>query len=113
MDGERMDPGLEFTRQRRVDHAVAFEPALSPECVRYDIEAEVRLAARPMPGMPRMQMGFVFNVQALGRERRNELGRDNVLHSHCEARCRQRCRLRDNKILGVPTRGADLPSVKS
>jgi len=69
-----MDPGLEFTRQRRVDHAVAFEPALSPECVRYDIEAEVRLATRPMPGMPRMQMGFVFNVQALGRESHNELG---------------------------------------
>ena len=78
-----MDPGLEFTRQRRVDHAVAFEPALSPERLRYDIEAKMRLAARPMPGVPRMQMGFVFNVQALGRESHNELGRDNVLHSHC------------------------------
>src|SRR6266568_7032706 len=75
MDGERMDPGLEFTRQRGVDHAVAFEPALSPERLRYDIKAKVRLAARPMARMSLMQMGFVFDVQTFGRESRNELGR--------------------------------------
>lgn len=82
MDGERMDPGLEFTRQRRVDHAVAFEPALSAERIRHDIKAKVRFASRPVPGMPRMQMRFVFDVQALGRESRNQFCRDDVLHSH-------------------------------
>jgi hypothetical protein len=42
----------------------------------------VRFASGPVPGMPRMQMGFVFDVQALGRESRNQLCRDDVLHSH-------------------------------
>jgi hypothetical protein len=32
--------------------------------------------------MPRMQMRFVFDVQALGRESRNQFCRDDVLHSH-------------------------------
>jgi hypothetical protein len=29
-----------------------------------------------------VQMGFVFDVQALWRESRNQLGRYDVLHSH-------------------------------
>jgi hypothetical protein len=29
-----------------------------------------------------VQMGFVFHVQALRREGRNQLGRYDVLHSH-------------------------------
>jgi len=77
-----MDAALKFVRQRGVDHAVAFEPGLSPERSRHNIESEMRLAARAMAGMSLMQMGFVFNVQALRRKSRNKLGRYDVLHSH-------------------------------
>jgi hypothetical protein len=82
MNGKRMDPAFEFVGECRVDHAVAFKPGLSAERLRYNIEAEVRLAARPVPGMSLVQMGFVFDVQALRREGRNQLGRYDVVHSH-------------------------------
>ncbi len=82
MNGERMDAAFEFVRQRCVDHAVAFKPGLSAERLRYNIQAEVRLAAGPMPHMSLVQMGFVLDVQALRRESRNKLGRYDVLHSH-------------------------------
>lgn len=112
MNSKRMDAALKLVSQRRVDHAVAFEPALSPERLGYNIEAKVRLAAWAMSGMSLVQMGFVFDVQALRRESRNQLGRYDVLHSHCQARSR-RAGLGDNKTLGVMARRADLPAVKS
>src|SRR5690349_20707695 len=116
MNGERMDAALEFVRQRRVDHAVAFQPGLSPERPRYNIESEMRLAARPMAGMALMQMGFVFDVQAFRRKSCNKFGRDDVLDSHCQARSGQArlCAntLGDNKTLGVPAGRAVLPAVK-
>lgn len=112
MNRERMDAALEFVGERRIDHAVAFQPALSAKRLRYNIEAEVRLAAGPMPGVSLMQMGFVFDVQTFRRESRNEFGGYNVLHSHRQARSGQ-ARLANNKSLGVPARRADLPAVKS
>ena len=112
MNGERMDAALELVSQRRVDHAVAFEPGLSSERLRYNIEAEVRLAAWAMSGMSFVQMGFVFDVQALRRESLDQLGRYDVLDSHCQARSSQ-AGLDDNKTLGVMARRADLPAVKS
>jgi hypothetical protein len=48
--------------------------------------------------MSLVQMGFVFDVQALRRESRNQLGRYDVLHSHGQARQAWRG---DNKTLGV------------
>jgi len=85
MNGERMDAALELVGKRGVDHAMAFEPGLSTERLRHNIEAEVRLAARPVSGMSLVQMGFVFDMQALRGESRNKLGRDDVLHSHYQA----------------------------
>jgi hypothetical protein len=82
MNGERMDAAFELVGERRVDHAVAFKPGFSTERLRYNIEAKVRLAARPVAGMPLVQMGFVLDVQALRREGRSQLGRYDVLHSH-------------------------------
>jgi len=82
MNGKRMNAALELVGKCRVDHAVAFKPGLPAERLRYNIEAEVRLATRLMPGMSLVQMGFVFDVQALGRERRNKLSGYDVLHSH-------------------------------
>ena len=86
MNSKRMNAAPELAGECRVDHAVALKPGLSAERPRYNIKAEVRLAARPMPGMSLMQMGFVFDVQALRRESRNKLSRYNVLHSHCQVR---------------------------
>ena len=82
MNGKRMNAPLKLVGECRVDHAVTFKPGLSAERLRYNIQAEVRLAAGPMPGMSLVQMGFVFDVQALRRESRNQLGRYDVLHSH-------------------------------
>ena len=112
MNGKRMNAAPKLVDKCRVDHAVAFKPGLPAERLRYNIKAEVRLAARPMPGMSLVQMGFVFDVQALRRESRNKLGRYDVLHSHCQARFSQ-ARLGNNKTLGVPAGRADLPAVKS
>ena len=84
MNSEGMDSAFELVRQRRIDHAVAFEPALPGKGGRYNIEAEMRLTAGPMPGVPLMQMGFVFDVQALRRESCKKLCGYDVLHSHSE-----------------------------
>jgi len=112
MNGKRMNTALELVGECRVDHAVAFKPGLSAERLGYNIKAEVRLAARPMPGMSLVQMGFVFDVQALRRESRNKLGRYDVLHSQLSGPI-QPSTLGNNKTLGVPARRADLPAVKS
>jgi hypothetical protein len=111
MNGKGMNTTPKLVGECRVDHAVAFKPGLTVERLRYNIEAEVRLAARPMPGMPLVQMGFVFDVQALRRESRDKLSRYNVLHSHFWSD--PVGTLGDNKALGVTARRADLPAVKS
>src|SRR5579883_3096557 len=87
MDGERMDASFELALERLVDHAMAFEPALSAEGVRHNIEAEVGFAAGAMSGMALVPIGFVFDAKALRRESRHELGRDDVLHSHRALPC--------------------------
>jgi len=51
MNNERMDSALQFVGQRRVNHTVAFEPALPAERARYNIKAKVRLASGPVSGM--------------------------------------------------------------
>lgn len=82
MDGKRVDPGREFTRQCLIDHPVTFEPALSLECLRHDINPEMGLPAWPMSGMALVLMGFVNNPDALGRESLSQLSCDDLLHAH-------------------------------
>jgi hypothetical protein len=112
MNGKRMNTALKLVGECRVDHAVTLKPGLSAERLRYNIKAEVRLAARPVPGMSLMQMGFVFDVQALRRESRNKLSRNDVLYSHFRSDPTKHP-LGNNKALGVTARRADLPAVKS
>ena len=112
MNGKGMNAALKLVGECRVDHAMAFKPGLSAKRLRYNIEAEVRLAARPMPGMSLVQVGFVFDVQALGRESRNKLSRYDVLYSHFRSDPAKH-RFGNNKALGVTARRADLPAVKS
>ena len=56
LDRQRMDRAFEFRRQRRVNHAVAFDPALPLERLRYNIDPEMRLAAGFMARMAFMKM---------------------------------------------------------
>ena len=60
---------LEFAGERLVDQAMAFEPRLALKDLRHNINAEMRLSAGSMAGMPPMLFGFIDNPQALGRER--------------------------------------------
>jgi hypothetical protein len=111
MNSKRMDAAFELVGERRVDHTVAFKPGLPAERLRYDIKTEVRLASRPMPGMSLVQMGFVFDVQALRCESRNKLGRYDVVHSHFRPDPEKQA-LGDNKTLGV-TRDAPICPLSS
>ena len=77
-----MHTAFELVRQCRIDHAVTFEPALPPEGFGYNIEAEVALAPRAVSGVAFVQMGFILDMQTFRRERRDELCRDDILHSH-------------------------------
>jgi hypothetical protein len=82
VDGERMHAAGELGSERRVDHAMAFEPALSAKGFRHNIESEMRLAAGPVSGMALMAMGFVLDMQAFGRESIAQLFRDEIACLH-------------------------------
>lgn len=56
MDRQGVHGGGKFLRQRRIYHAMAFDPALPFEGRRHNIQPEMRLAAWPMAGMAFMQM---------------------------------------------------------
>jgi hypothetical protein len=79
MDGERVDAGGEFIGKRLVNHAVAIEPALPPERLRYDIKPEMRFPARPVPCMPGVLTGFVNDRKAFRCESLGQLLRDDIV----------------------------------
>ena len=70
MDGECVHFARQLGRKQLINHAVTFEPGLSFERFRYDIDTEMSLPARPVPGMAFMQVGFIDHPQALGGESR-------------------------------------------
>jgi len=63
VDGERMDPGFELAGEYFIDHAMAGDPALPPECISHDIDPEMRFSPRPMSGVPFMVMRFIKHPQ--------------------------------------------------
>ncbi|HJX20385.1 MAG TPA: hypothetical protein VJ454_05295, partial [Steroidobacteraceae bacterium] len=77
-----MDAVLQLTDKCCVDHAVALEPALSAKRFRHDINPEMSLSARPVPSMPGVLVGFIHHLDALGREHRTQLFRDDIAHCH-------------------------------
>ena len=79
---KEMHAALELACQRRVDHAVALDSALSAEDFRHDIKSEMGFAARSVSGMALMAMGFILDTQALRRKRCGQLCRNNIVHSH-------------------------------
>ena len=82
LDRERMHSGGELGTEHTVDHAMALDPALSAEGFRHDIESEMGFATRPVSGVALVVMGFILDTQALRRECRGQLCRNNIVHSH-------------------------------
>ena len=82
MNGESVHATCQFARECRVDHAVTFDPALSAEGFRHDIKAEVGLAAGPVSGVAFVLVGFVLDVQALGRESAAQLFGNEIASLH-------------------------------
>lgn len=82
MNRQRVDPGGECAGQRGVDHAMALQPALSAKRFRHNIQAEMGLAAGPMPGVTFVPVGFVFDVQVFGRESFAQLFSDDIRSPH-------------------------------
>ena len=82
VNGERMDAAGKLIGERRIDHTMALEPALSPKGFRYNIDSEMRLAARPVAGVAGVVLGFVLDAQTLGRKRLAQLFRDEIVHWH-------------------------------
>jgi hypothetical protein len=93
VNGERVHAARQLARQGAVDQAVAFQPGLSFEGVRHDIDTEVSLPARPMPGMAFVLVGFVHNLEALRRESLGQLLCDLVAGLHA-------VRLKDRQTVG-------------
>lgn len=79
---QRVDAAGKFLRQRLMDHAMTFDPALPIEGRRHDIDSEMRFAAGAMPGVPGVKMRFIDDVEAGGRKSRGEFGCDLMLDCH-------------------------------
>ena len=62
MDGERMHAASQLGAKCVVDHAVAFEPALSAKGLSHNMHPEMSLPAGAMGSMPDVLMGFVQHL---------------------------------------------------
>jgi hypothetical protein len=82
MNSQRMHAAGKLARQRGVDHAVAFDPALPAKDFRHDIQPEMGFAAGPVSGVAFVPMRFVFDAKAVGRERLAQLFRDEIASQH-------------------------------
>ena len=82
VDGERVHATGELAGERRIDHAMALDPALPAKGFRHDIESEMRLAAGPVAGVAFMPMRFILDMEAFGRESVAQLFRDQIACMH-------------------------------
>jgi hypothetical protein len=82
LDGEGVHAACQLTRKNPVNHAVAFEPGLIFEGLRHDIDPEMSLPARPVPGMAFVLVGFIHYIEALWRESLGQLLCDQIGGSH-------------------------------
>jgi hypothetical protein len=82
MDRERMDALPQFGRKRRIDHAVAREPALSTEGLRHDMDPEMGFAALAVAGMALVTVGLVLDLETERREGFRELLRNSCPDTH-------------------------------
>jgi hypothetical protein len=70
VDRERVHAARKLACKRLVDHAMAFDPALSAERLSYDMNPEMGLPAGPRTGVARVLMRLVDHVECLRRESR-------------------------------------------
>src|SRR5690242_16746587 len=77
-----MDAAGKLSRERRIYHAMAFDPALSAEGIRHDIDSVVSLAARAVAGLAFVEVRFVLRAQALGGESLAQLFGEHILRAH-------------------------------
>jgi hypothetical protein len=82
LDGKGVNAIRQILRQHRIYHAMAFDPALSFERIRYDIDPEMRFAAGPVAGVAFMQMGLIGDVEAFGNESFVQLFCDVIFDGH-------------------------------
>lgn len=61
---------------------MTFDPGLPIEGLRYDIDPEMRFAARPVARMAFMQMRFIGNVETFGNESFVQLFYDLIFCGH-------------------------------
>ena len=100
MDGERVNVTCEFCRKQLINHPVPFQPGLSLECFRYDINTVMSLPARPVPGMAFVLVRFIHHVKALRRESLGQLLCDEIDGPHA-ARLREGCRSVNGRNYGT------------
>ena len=81
-----MDAAGKLGRKNLVDHAMTFDPALSAELLRHDVNPEMTLAARPVSRMALMAVRFVLDLEALRRQGGGELFGDPVFDLHKNVR---------------------------
>jgi hypothetical protein len=84
MDRKRVHAAGKLAGERRIDHAMALDPALPAKSFRHDIESEMSLAAGPVAGMAFVPMRFILDMEALGRESVAQLFRDEIASMHAE-----------------------------
>ena len=82
MDGKRMHAASELAGERRIDHAMPLDPALSAKGFRHDIESEMSLAAGPVARVAFVPMRFILDMEAFGRESVAQLFRDQIACIH-------------------------------
>jgi hypothetical protein len=82
VNGQRVHAAGKLAGQRRIDHAMALEPALPAKGFRHDIEPEMRFAAGPMAGMAFVPVRFILDMKALGCESVAQLFRDQIAGVH-------------------------------
>jgi hypothetical protein len=104
VDGERVHAAREVIRKNCINHAVAFDPGLTFEGVRHDMNPEMGLAARPGPGMAFMLVRFVHHVEALRHESLGQLLCDEIGGPHA-------VRIRRRRRAGQWRRRADSPAL--
>lgn len=68
MDGERVHRAGKLLGKGLVHHPVPLHTALTRESVRYNVDPEMGLPFRSMPGMAGVEMRLVDDPQTLGRE---------------------------------------------
>ena len=82
MDSKRVHGSRKFAGKRRINHAVTFDPALSLESRRYNINTEMRFAACPVADMAFVQVRFVHDFEAFRKESFAQLVHDSVPSGH-------------------------------